>query len=77
MDIENIKGNQLKMKNTLEGTNSRLDKAEDHTSALEDKIAENTQPGQQQERAIREKEDGDKLSQPDNGTTSWVPTFAS
>ena len=31
------------MKNILEGTNSRLDEAEDKINNLEDKIAENTQ----------------------------------
>ena len=30
------------MKNTLEGMNSRLHKAEDQISDLEDKVAENT-----------------------------------
>ena len=35
------------MKNTLSGINSRLDKAEDQVSNLEDKLEENTQSEQQ------------------------------
>ena len=37
-------------KNTLEGINSRLDEVEDWISNLEDKVAEDTQSEQQQEK---------------------------
>ena len=47
--IETIKKNQLEMSNTitevknkLEGTNSRLDKADDKITDLENKVPENT-----------------------------------
>ena len=40
------------MKNTLEETNSRLDKAEDRISDRKDKVAENTQSEQKTEKKI-------------------------
>ena len=40
------------MNNTLEGTNSRLDEAEDWISDLEDKVEENIQAEQQKEKRI-------------------------
>ena len=60
--IENIKKNQselkntiTKMKNILEGINSRLNKAENQIGNLGDKIAENTQSEQQKEKRILKK----------------------
>ena len=43
------------MKNTLKGINSSLDKAEDWTNNLEDKVAENTQSKQQKQEDGSEK----------------------
>ena len=43
------------MKNTLEGIKCRLDKAEDWINELEDKVTENTQSEQQQEKWIKKK----------------------
>ena len=40
------------MKNILEGTNSRLDEAEDKINNLEDKIAENIRSEQQREKGM-------------------------
>lgn len=55
-EIENIKNNksELKyaitnMKNTPEGTNSRLEDAEDQISIMEDRVMELTQLGWQKE----------------------------
>ena len=45
------------MKNTWEGINSTLNKAEDQISNLESKIAENTQLEQQEERIIIKNDD--------------------
>ena len=57
-EIENIKGNQSEMKNTifnmkriLEEINT-VDEVEDRNSNLEDRIVEDTQSGQQQEKKI-------------------------
>ena len=54
MEIENIKKDQTEMKttitemkNTLEGINIRLDKAQDWIGDLEENISENIQSGQQ------------------------------
>ena len=41
------------MKNTLDGINSRLDKAEDQISNLEDNVAENTQSEEQKKKRIK------------------------
>ena len=43
------------MKNTLEGINSTVGKAEDQISNLADKVVENTKPKQQKEKRISEK----------------------
>lgn len=47
-----MKNTITKNKNTLEGINSRVDEAEDQISRLEDKVTENTQVEQQQEKRI-------------------------
>ena len=44
-----MKNKITEMKITLQGMNSRLDKAEDWVSNLKDKVAENTQSEQQKE----------------------------
>ena len=64
METENIQKNQSEMKNTvikkkniLGEINSRWDETKDLTSDLEDKVAENTQSEQQQEKRIQKYED--------------------
>lgn len=47
-----MKNTKTKMKDILEGINSRLGEAEDWISELEDKVAVNTQLEQQKEKRI-------------------------
>ena len=49
-----MKSTICEMKNTVRGINW-LDEAEDQTSDLEDKVAENTQSEQQKDRRIQKK----------------------
>ena len=56
-DLEEIKKSQLKMnnaineiKNTLEGTNSRIMEAEDRISEVEDKMVEINEAGRKKEK---------------------------
>uniref|UniRef100_A0A671G8T5 L1 transposable element RRM domain-containing protein n=1 Tax=Rhinolophus ferrumequinum TaxID=59479 RepID=A0A671G8T5_RHIFE len=64
MEMEAIKKNQseikdtiMEMKTILHGINCRLNEAEDPTSDVEDKVAENTEPGQQKEKRIQKIEE--------------------
>ena len=49
MELEHIKKDQSEMKNSLEGVNGRVNKAEDWISDLADEVAENTQSERQKE----------------------------
>ena len=55
-----MKNTKTEMKNTLERINSRIDEAENGISNLEDKIAENTQSEQPQEKEIQKQEDSSR-----------------
>ena len=52
-----MKNTKSKMKNNLGIIDSRLDEAEEWISHLEDKVAENAQSQQQQEKIIQKSED--------------------
>ena len=63
-DIEEIKKSQLKMsnaineiKNTLEGTNSRITEAEDRISEVEDKMVEINEAERKKEKRIKRNDD--------------------
>ena len=63
-DLEEIKKSQLKMnnaineiKNTLEGTNSRITEAEDRISEVEDKMVEINEAERKKEKRIKRNED--------------------
>ena len=45
------------MKNTLEGINSRINKAEEHIRELEDRLVENTAAEQNKEKRMKRNED--------------------
>ena len=59
------------MKNTLEGTNSRVTEAEEWISDLEDRMVEITTMEQNKEKRMKRNED----SLRDSGTTLNAPTF--
>ena len=61
-DLEEIKKSQLKMnnvineiKNTLEGTNSRIMEAKDRISEVEDKMVEINEPERKKEKKSQKK----------------------
>ena len=63
-DLEEIKKSQLKMNNaineiksTLEGTNSRITKAEDRISEVEDKMVEINEAERKKDKRIKRNED--------------------
>ena len=63
-ELENIKKNQIEVKNTiteikntLEGINSRSDDTEERISKLEDRVVEITQAEQKKEKRIFKNED--------------------
>ena len=77
-DLEERKGKQTIMKNTiseiknsLEGINSRITEAEEHISVQEDKIVEITTAEKNKEKRMKRVEDSLKTS----GTTLNTTTF--
>ena len=56
-DQEELKNKQTKMKNTLEGIDSRITEAEEQISDLEDRMVETTAAKQNIEKIMKKNED--------------------
>ena len=61
------------IKNTLEGTNSRITEAEDRISEVEDRMVEINEAERKKGKELKEMRTTSEIS----GTVSNVPTFAS
>ena len=74
MNQSEMKDTLTKMKNSVQGINSRVDKAKNQISDLEYKEAKNTLLEQEEEKTIPTKM---MMVEGASGTTSSIPTFTS
>ena len=73
-DLGEIKNNEVnEIKNTLEGTNSRISEAEDRISEVEDRMVEINEAERKKEKGIKRMRTNSETS----GTMLNAPTFES